>query len=436
MLRPFALLLGLAAGGAVVAADGDTLLDVYALALENDPRVNIARHRVEAGEAGRQVARGGLLPQATASGQLTDNQIEFPEAQEPGRTYPGERYSVQVRQMLFDWQRISATRRANRLVDQRTSELLDALGQLSVDVGQRYFDVLLADRNVALLEAEKALAEEEAASTRALYERKLARRTDLLETRARVDTVRSEIIRAENEAALAREELMVLTGAPINALAGVREDADLPALDGPVTRWVDLAMAENALLQSKSDAVQVARMGVEEQRGGFLPTAELVASYQQSDVGFDNLQTQEREIEYLGVEVSIPLFRGGASRGRIREAWAQYYISREEEESVRREVRKRVRGAWLTANAALRRVDAATLSVESAETSYEAMRKARSLGSATSTAVLEALHNQTRALRDYWQAVYEYLYNWLALHREAGLLDADTLQVLDARLEQ
>jgi len=99
-----------------------------------------------------------------------------------------------------------------------------------------------------------------------------------------------------------------------------------------------------------------------------------------------------------------------------------------------REVRKRVRAAWLNASAARRRVDAATLSVESAGTSYKAMRKARKLGSATSTAVLEALHNQTRARRDYWEAVYEYLVSWLRLKYEAGALDAEAMKTVDALL--
>jgi outer membrane protein len=420
---------------ALAEAATDTLLDVYTLALENDPDINIARYRLDAGEAGRAIARGGLLPQATASGQLTDNHITFNETGDEN-SYPGERYAVQVRQMLFDWRRISANRRARRIVDQRESELLDALGSLSVDVTERYMDVLLADREVALLEAERTLVEEQLAAAEALRERKLAPVTDLLETRARLDAVRSEIIRAENEAALAREELVVLTGVPVNELAAVREDVQLPPVGRPIEHWVELAMADNTMLVSKRDAVEAARMGVEEQRGEFLPTADLVLSYQQSDVGFDNLQAQDREVEYLGLEFSIPLFRGGASSGRLREAWAEYYISREEEEGARREVRKRVRGAWLNASAARRRVAAARLSVESAGTSYRAISRARGLGTATSTEVLEALHNQTRARRDYWQAVYDYLTNWLRLQYEAGAIDDESLRTLDSLLSR
>ncbi|TCO73747.1 TolC family outer membrane protein [Chromatocurvus halotolerans] len=420
----------------VAATAMDTLLDVYGLALENDPNINIARLRVEGGEAGSQIARGSLLPQVTASGQWTDNQVAFDDAQGTRQNFPGERRNIQLRQMLFNWQSISASRRASRVVDQRENELLEALGQLSIDVSERYLNVLLADRNVELLQAEKTLVEEQLEEATALYERKLARITDLLETRARVDTVRTELIDAENEAALAREEITALTGTGVAALADVRESAELPPLSGDIKTWEARAVSDNALLLSKQDAIEASRMSVEEQRGGHLPTADLVLSYQEADVGFDNLQSPPREVEYIGIEVSIPLFRGGATRGRMREAWSNYYIAQEEETAVRREVLKRVRSAWLTTTAAKRRVEASKLSVESANTSYEAMRKARGLGSATSAAVLEALHNRTRAQRDYWQAVYGYLFNWLSLQREAGALDADVLQQLDVLLSQ
>lgn len=431
--RRLALLaLCLLAPAFAVRAAPDTLLDVYTLALENDPSINIARYRVEAGEAGAQIARGNLLPQATATGSWSENRVEFFDAAGTVQNFPGERHSVQVRQMLFNWQSISANLRANRLLDQRESELLDAMGQLSVDVAERYFNVLLADNNVALLEAEQTLAEEQLAETEALYERKLARVTDLLETQARVDTVRTELIRAENEAALAREELAALTGVRSAELAPVADASGLPPVEGAIEQWVERAMAQNALLLSKQDAVSAARKAVEEQRGGHLPTVDLVLSYQRSDLGFDNLQTPERDVEYVGVDVNLPLFRGGATRGRMREAWSNYYIAREEEEGARREVLRRVRGAWLNATAARRRIDAAQLSVDSANTSYAAMRKARGLGSATSADVLETLHNRTRAERDYRQAIYEYLFNWLSLQREAGQLDAQVMERLDA----
>jgi outer membrane protein len=305
------------------------------------------------------------------------------------------------------------------------------MDQLAVDVAQRYFDILLADDDVALLESELESVRKQLDEMQARYERKLAPVTEYLEARARADQVQADLIEAENRAALAREELAVLTGRRVEAIAPVRDSVDLPELDRSLAYWVEAAMRDNAELAGRREAIEAAKRGVEEARGAHLPTINFVASAQRSDVGFDNLRSPERDVIYLGVDVNLPLFTGGANSARLREAWSQYYVAREEEEGARREVLKRVRGAWLNAQASRRRLDAARLTVESATTAYEAISRALELGSAKTADVLEALARRTRAERDYREALYGYLFNWLSVKREGGALNPEELWRLD-----
>jgi outer membrane protein len=153
-------------------------------------------------------------------------------------------------------------------------------------------------------------------------------------------------------------------------------------------------------------------------------------------VGFDNQQVPERVTRYIGVDVTVPLFTGGSTSARVREAWASYYIAREEQEAARREVLKRTREAWLSTRSSRRRIEAAKASVESATKSYEAMSKSFSYGTVTAADVLEALHARTRAVRDYRTSLYEYVTNWLTLRREGGALDAVDLEQLNEWLLQ
>jgi outer membrane protein len=180
--------------------------------------------------------------------------------------------------------------------------------------------------------------------------------------------------------------------------------------------------------------VLVAQEGVQEQKGGHYPTFDLIFSYQRSDVGFDNQTSPQRDTEYIGVDINLPLFAGGSTSARVREAWSQYYIAREEEEAARREVLKLTRAAWLNTRSSRKRIDAAILSVKSATKSYEAMSKSFSYGVVKAADVLAALHIRTRAERDRQNALYSYLVNWLALKRESGILQADDLQQLNDRL--
>jgi outer membrane protein len=431
-LRDFTRLFLLVLFGArAFAADG--ILDVYAKALAEDPRVNIARYQVDIGEAQKDAAFGGLLPQVNATGQYSENRID--EGSEGlNAKYPGERYSLQVRQVLLNWRSMAANSRSQKVLDQREAELLDTLGQLSVDVSERYFNVLLADDNVALLETERDLLEKQVEEFQALYEKRLVRITDVLDTQARADTLRIELIGAENNAALAREELALLTGSPVEALRSLRDDFVLPELTGVLSEWVDSALATNPLLKSKEYAVSAARSGVEEGRSGLLPTVDLVLSRQYSNVGFDNLATPPRDIDYIGIDVRLPLFAGGANSAKLRESWSRYYLAQEEQEAVRREVLKRVRSAWLNASAGQRRMEAAKLSVKSSEIAYKAIEKALELGTARNTELLEALHNRTLAQRDYRRALYDYVFAWVSLQRESGELDASHMETIEAQV--
>jgi outer membrane protein len=423
----FALLVSVSAR---VMADAASLFDVYVEALDADPRVKIAQYKVEMGKAQQDSAFGQLLPQASFNASLSDNEVAF-DSGLPDQSYNGERYSIQVRQMLFNWSKLSRRASAEQMVAQRESELLDVMSSLLVDVSERYFAVLLADGDLQLIQAEKELVEQQLRQTEELYERKLVRITDFLETQARADSVRTDVIDAENTAALSREALSELTGQYIGDLLPIRADFTLPVMENSVDYWTDLSMSSNSLLLSKREAVLAAEEGVQEQKGGHYPTVDLVLSGQSSDVGYDNQASPKRDTQYIGVDISVPIYAGGSVSANVREAWSKYYIAREEEEQARREVMKRTREAWLNTRSSRKRIDSAELSVKSSVKSFEAMSKSFTYGTVTATDVLEALHGQTRAQRDYQNAIYSYLVNWLALKRESGNLAAEDLQQLN-----
>jgi len=411
-----------------------SLYDVFAEALQADPRVKIAQHRVEMGKAEQDSAFGALLPQANISAQFSDNDVYYDTDLVDDQSYTGERYSVQVRQMLFNWTTLSTRARAEQLVAQRESELLDVFSMLLVDVSERYFQVLLADGGVELLRVEQELVQQQLRETEELYKRKLVRVTDYLETQARVDKVRTDLIEVENEAALAREELSALTGGYVGELAPIREGYTLPSLENSMEYWTELSMTNNALLASKHDAVLVAQEAVQQQKGGHYPTFDLILSGQRSDVGYDNQVSPQRDTTYIGVDINLPLFSGGSTSARVRGAWSEYYLAREEEEAARREVLKLTRGAWLNTRSSRKRIDSAALSVKSAGKSYEAMSKSFSYGTVKAADVLVALHIRTRAERDFQDALYSYVVNWLRLKRESGSLQAADLQLLNEGL--
>ena len=76
---------------------------------------------------------------------------------------------------------------------------------------------------------------------------------------------------------------------------------------------------------------------------------------------------------------------------------------------------KLTRSAWLNTGSSRKRIDSAALTVKSAGKSYEAMSKSFSYGTVKAADVLSALHSKTRAQRDFQEALYSYVVNWLHL---------------------
>ena len=404
------------------------LATIYAQALQADPRVKIAQHALELGQAQADQSLGRLLPQANGIANLSYNEVAFEDVRLTDQNFTGQRYALQVRQALFNWAAWANRARTNQVVDQREVEMLDTVSQLLVDVAQRYFSVLLAENDLRLIRAEKKLVRKQLQQTAARYQRQLVRVTEYLETQARADRVRTDEIEAEHQVDLARESLGELTGQPVGALVPLKPGLGPSPLKPGVTHWTTLALAHNLELRGQHQAVLAAEKGVQEALGGHSPTVNLMFSYQLSDVGFDNQQYPRRDTQYVGLDLVLPLFSGGATAARAREARARYRIARVQEDAVRRAVLKRVRGVWLKTRSARKRMASAKLSVQSATQAAKAMRQSFRYGIVTAADVLAAVHGQTQAWRDYQQAQYQYIVNWLALKRESGLLQSDDLR--------
>ena len=430
------------------ALKGD-LAAVYQKALKQDPRVYIAVQELRLSKARNRGARAQLMPQASLAANLSDNRVDYdepfirttpssnpflPNRETVAREeYDGKRYSAVVRQMLFNWSTIAAKRRAKQQLKQAEAALSDVMSMMLVDVAERYFQVLLADSNLALTKDELELVEQQRLQVQTMHDRQLVPVTNLLEAQARADQVRVNLIEAENQAALTRESLTEIIGVPVGALTGMKESFTLPKLEQGLAYWEAAAAANNSRWEASRKATAAAKAGLQEQRGALYPSISLVYSHQVSDLGFDNQQYNERETRYVAADISMP-FLQGSSYARVSEAKALYHIALAQQAATRREVLRRTREAWLSSRSSRQRIDAAAASVASFTKTYDAMSKGFSLGTVTATDVLEALADKTRAERDYQTALYRYLVTWLALHREGGLLESSHLDQVNSLL--
>jgi outer membrane protein len=411
---------------------GSTLEDFFTASLEYSPRLQIAEERVNIGSSRRQAANGQLLPQVSATASISENR------QETGlidRSYRGERYALQLRQVLFDWRVFSQRSQAYLEENQFEAEYYAELSALLADVSERYFDVLQAQDALESSNAELEAVRNQLQQVRRMHELQMVQVTDLYEAEARVSAIEAEQVYLSSELMLAKEALRAATGLAVGDLYTLGDTADLPRIDGTVEDWVLRARANSHIIQARQYAVEAADSRVSERRGNYMPRVNLIAQQQRSDLGFDNVPIDRTDTGYLGLDVSIPLFAGGSNRASVREAVSQQSIARNELRQTQLDISEQTRFAFLRLQAAERQIRAAESLLESRQVSARARQRGFELGTVTTVEVLDAVRDQFMAERDLQQIRYDYIRLSLFLRRDAGTLTADDLLDISSRLQ-
>ena len=411
---------------------GETLQDFFSAALDFSPRLRIAEENLNIGAARRSAATGQLLPQVRANASLSDNRRT--QLGQDTR-FDGNRYSIQLSQVLFNWQAFAARAQAALREDQAEATYYGELAALLTDVAQKYFDALQARDALDSIASEYEAVNNQLQQIDSLYKRQLAQITDLYQAQASLASVEAQQIQLESDLELRLEALRSVSGIEAGELFRLAEDASVPPLENNLHYWVDQAEKNNFAIKAQRFSFEASKKNVSQRRGAYLPQVSLILQRQDSDVGFDNVPLQRTDNTYIGVDVSVPIFAGGSNRAAVREANSQALIAENELRGVTLETGETVRAAYLQVQASEKIIAAAEKLVESTELTSTAMQRGFELGAVTSVDVLNAIRDQYRAQRDLQKVRYEHVKYLLLLKREAGLLVADDLIEVSSWLE-
>ena len=425
------------------SAHSADLLEIYRLAQQNDPAYAAARHDFEAAREARPQARAALLPQATfTASRSEDDQRDLDTNQSD--SFTSEQYSLSLRQTLFNWEQFVGLNRADAEIARAEAELANADQDLIQRVAEAYFAVLAAEEEERFARAEAEAIERQLEQAEERFDVGLIPVTDVKAAQASYDLAVSRQIEARNEIDNAREALRAIVERRVGPLARVGEELPLEKPDpDDASEWVERAVEQNPEYLAARAASEASRQGVRQARAGHYPEVDLTASRtrQETDTDFlgDGIQQQrggDTETDSIGVEVSLPLFRGGATVSGSREARAQFESAQEGMVEARRSVEQRTRDAFRGMESRISQVRSLRLAVESNEASVAAEEAGFEVGTRTTVDVLDALRDLFEAERDFANARFEYILNRLRLQAAAGTLDVDELRRVNAWLEE
>jgi outer membrane protein len=451
---------------ASASAGAADLVTVYQRALQNDPQIREADANRLASRESKPQALAALLPQFDVTGSYTKidedggrTQLTRSDPADPNSPLvpinitttsdlTAKQYDLTLRQTLFRWDQWMTLRRADAQVAQAEADYQFAQQDLIQRTSVRYFDVLAAQDTVDAAQASLDAFARQLEQADKRFEVGLIAITDVQEARAARDQAAAALIQAKRSLATARELLRELTGESFDTLATPVDDLPLKSPEpSSEEQWVTTALDQNLQVISARLATDIAKQDVRVARAGHLPQIDLVASRGDQDFTGDQVgrsqggisrapADQTQTTDSIGVQVTIPIYSGGATSSRVRQQVYLHRAARERLERANRETERSARDAYLGVLSEISRVQALRQALESGRTALQATEAGFEVGTRTTVDVLDARRRLFDAQTNYARSRYDYILNVLQLQFATGTLDRTDLDEINSFLRE
>jgi len=309
---------------------------------------------------------------------------------------------------------------------------------LILRVSQAYFDVLDAQVDVEVAEAQKQAIFRQLQQAKRNFEVGVSTIVDTKEAEARYDLTTSQEIAARNALEIKKRTLQgIIDRFPENLVSAKEIASDLTRLQySSMDEWVRVAEDKNFALKIQQAAYDIAHQEVKKAWAQHYPTLDLVAQYSdQTGVGG---AITGRGIDLtsksIGLQLNIPLFQGFSIQSRVREMLALEQRALHDLESARRNITLQIRQQYLNVTNGIAQVKALKQALISSQSQLDSTILGQEVGVRTEVDVLNAQQQMYSAKRDLAKAYHSYLMSRLRLSAEAGELDEDTLIQINAML--
>ena len=435
-----------ASASGAAAASGYSLMDVYNLALKNDAQLASARAGMQATKEKVPQTRALLLPNLSliANTQYNKATTGVDGASDTKDNYNSHSWGATLSQPLFNLGSWFSYGQAKAFSGQAEYQFAYEQQNLMLRVSEAYFNVLRAEDSLITAQAEEKAVKQQLDQARERYNVGLIAETDVLETQAVYDNARVARILANNQVSVSYENLRTITNQVIDNIGKLKKAmpvvAPAPAI---ADEWVSKAVANNLTLKAARKGVEAAEENIRAKKSGHAPTLDAFASYgynssdsdrahgQPSDNG---LTTGKGDQTVFGLNLTVPLFSGGATSSQVREATYQMEQSQQNFDKLLRETNSGTRSYFLTVNSDVDRVEAQKQGIISSESALKATQSGYEVGTRNITDVLDAQKKLYAAQRDYLNARYDFIINTLKLKQLAGTLSPADLQDLNGWL--
>ena len=415
-----------------------TLDEAIEIALNDNPTIKVANLEIERFDYVRKQTASSLYPQVDASAQyaLALRRQEMTE----GFSFGGKNtfnVSGNVSVPLFvpsvyRQMKLNRTQMASAVESARASRI-----DLVAAVRSAYYNILLAEQSLAVLNEAVKTTEQVVENTKSLYENGLASEYDYLTAQVQLSNLKPQLLQTENAIGLTKLQLKMFLSIPENVdiavvgtLDGFRdqvllsEEYSYNIEENTTIRNLDI---QSNMLKHQERLIQSSRM------------PSIVAFGQISYIGQERVDlsglmgggmsraSADQQSKFwwqypisVGAQVSIPIFAGFKKTNQLREVRNQMAQLNMQREYAAKGVLLQVEQAINTLLTARETMLSNELTVEQAEKAYNISLTRYNAGAGTILELNSSQLTLTQAQLSYSQSIYDYLSAYATYEKTLG----------------
>jgi outer membrane protein len=419
------------------------------LALERNITVQRARNAMDLQETQIAAEKADFLPNLNAStGANRVYGLSFDQT--TGRTFTeaSDGFSTSLSssyQLYTGSERRSSLEQARRTLDANTHTYERTRQTVVFNVIQQYLQLILNREQIRIREEDLAAQQQQLTRIEEFVRVGSRAVADLYQQQATVASSELQLLDAQRQAQLSETRLIqVLQLDPFGQYEfAAPETAAVPTPQNyAMETLLRTAFSQRSDLKAQVAGIEASTLGIRAARANFLPSVSLqgslstrYSSQQQRLAGLDAnnqplfertpffSQIGDNRSQFLGLNVSVPIFNNRRNTASVERARVQYENSRLELENLQQTIAVEVRQAYLDYQSYTQRLRVAEVQLQAAQQALDVAQERYNVGASTLVELSQARASYVRAASDRAQAISQLQFQQKLIEYYQGVID-------------
>ena len=416
-------------------AQAEDIFEILSQTYNTNPTLQSERAYLRSIDENVAIAKSGYRPTVSLKGAYSDGENNIKKGVGSDGGYNTLSGSANVSQPVFSgFSTVNSVKAADRTVRAAQNSLSNVEQNILLQAATAYLDVMQNQAIVDLQKNNEKLLKTKLDETLERFKVGEVTRTDVSQARARHSQAIADRIASEGTLQSSIAYYIELIGSePKKLVEPVKMNEFLPK---SYDEALKIAQDNSFIIKQAKNLYAAKGYEVYANTGALFPTLSLDGTIGRNKSEQGSIDTTTENAEW-GINLSVPLYDGGADRARIRQSKYQKWQAQEDVLEAKRAVKSSVQSTWETMKSNESQLKAIEAQIKANEIALEGVQKEEALGNRTILDVLDAYQellnsrvNDVKARRTYYVSAMNLLASMgkmtaKDLHLNVELYDAD-----------